>query len=109
MDERPEAQWARAFLAGCQGMSDLGEAKKGDRTVRDALWPGAEARASAVETGQNRALALATAVRTAKEGAQATRHIAARRGRSSYLGDRALGHPDPGAVAVGVWLEACGG
>jgi hypothetical protein len=56
--------------------------------------------------GQNRALALAAAVRAAKEGAQATRHIVARRGRSSYLGDRALGHPDPGAVAVGVWLEA---
>jgi dihydroxyacetone kinase len=75
----------------------------------DALWPAAEALASAVETGQNQALALATAVRAAKEGAQATRHIVARWGRSSYLGDLALGHPDPGAFAVGVWLEACEG
>ena len=90
-------------------MSDLGGAKKGDRTMRDALWPAAEALASAVETGQNRALALAAAVRAAKEGAQATRHIVARRGRSSHLGDRALGHPDPGAVAVGVWPEALRG
>jgi triose/dihydroxyacetone kinase / FAD-AMP lyase (cyclizing) len=109
MDERPEAQWARAFLAGCQGMSDLGGAKKGDRTMLDALWPAAEALASAVETGQNRAQALAAAVQAAKDGAEATRHIVARRGRSSYLGDRALGHPDPGAVAVGVWLEAMRG
>jgi dihydroxyacetone kinase len=74
----------------------------------DALWPAAEALASAVETGQNRALALATAVRAAKEGAQATRHIVARRERSSYLGDRALGHPDPGAVALGVGWKLAG-
>ena len=109
MDERPEAQWARAFLAGCQGMSYFGEPKKaiGQCWMPCGLQP--EALASAVETGQNRALALAAAVRAAKEGAQATRHIVARRGRSSYLGDRALGHPDPGAVAVGVWLEALRG
>ena len=84
MDERPEAQWDRAFLAGCQGMSDLGEPKKaiGQCWMPCGLQP--EALASAVETGQNRALALAAAVRAAKEGAQATRHIVARRGRSSY-------------------------
>ena len=106
MDERPEAQWARAFLAGCQGMSDLGGAAKGDRTMLDALWPAAEAFASAVESGQDRAQAWAAAVQAAKEGAEATRHVVARRGRSSYLGDRALGHSDPGAVAVGIWLES---
>ncbi len=39
MGERPEAQWARAFLAGCQGMSDLGGTANGDRTMLDALWP----------------------------------------------------------------------
>jgi dihydroxyacetone kinase len=106
MGERPEAQWARAFLAGCQGMSDLGGAAKGDRTMLDALWPAAEAFASAVESGQDRAQAWAAAVQAAKEGAEATRHVVARRGRSSYLGDRALGHSDPGAVAVGIWLES---
>ena len=106
MGERPEAQWARAFLAGCQGMSDLGGAAKGDRTMLDALWPAAEAFASAVESGQDRAQAWAVAVQAAKEGAEATRHVVARRGRSSYLGDRALGHSDPGAVAVGIWLES---
>ena len=105
----PRHSGLERFSPGCQGMSDFLEAKKGDRTMLDALWPAAEALASAVETGQNRALALATAIRAAKEGAQATRHIVARRGRSSYLGDRALGHPGPGAVGVGVWLEACGG
>ena len=80
-------------------MSDLGGAAKGDRTMLDALWPAAEVFAS-TENGQSRAQAWATAVRAADEGAQATRHAIARRGRSSYLGDRALGHPDPGAVAL---------
>jgi hypothetical protein len=61
MDERPEAQWDRAFLAGCQGMSYLGEPKKaiGQCWMPCGLQP--EALASAVETGQNRALALAAA------------------------------------------------
>ena len=88
-------------------MSDLGGAAKGDRTMLDALWPAAEALASAVENGQSRAQAWATAVRAADAGAQATRHVIARRGRSSYLGDRVLGHPDAGAVAVGIGLKLC--
>jgi dihydroxyacetone kinase len=105
-DESPAAQWARAFLAGCQGMTDLGGAKKGDRTMMDAIWPAAEAFAAAVEAGESSIHAWEKAVSAAKEGAQATRQMVPRRGRSSYLGQRVLGHADPGAVAVGIWLEA---
>ena len=105
-DESVAAQWARAFLAGCQGMTDLGGAQKGDRTMMDAIWPAAEAFAAAVKAGETRSQAWAKAVSAAKEGAQATRQMTPRRGRSSYLGQRVLGHADPGAVAVGIWLEA---
>jgi len=62
----------------------FGGAKKGDRTMLDALWPAAR---SARERCRNRTKSSArvgSCVRAAKEGAQATRHIVARRGRSSY-------------------------
>ena len=109
MDERPEAQWARAFLAGCQGMSGFGGSQKRRSDSAGCLVAGSRSARERCRTGQNRALALAAAVPAAKEGAQATRHLVARRGRSSHWGDRALGHPDPGAIAVGVWLEALRG
>ena len=50
--------------------------------------------------------ALRAAAAAATEGARATAGMMPRRGRSSYLGERALGHPDPGAEAVAVWLGA---
>ena len=50
--------------------------------------------------------ALQAAVSKAETGAEVTAQMKPRRGRSSYLGERALGHPDPGAVAVALWLRA---
>ena len=51
-------------------------------------------------------VALNKAVAVADRGAEATASMIPRRGRSSYLGDRALCRPDPGAVAVATWLRA---
>jgi triose/dihydroxyacetone kinase / FAD-AMP lyase (cyclizing) len=98
--------WAKAFLAGCEAVADLGGARRGDRTMLDALLPAAEAFQEAVRTGQNTADALRESAAAAQAGARATAAMAPRRGRSSYLGDRVLGHPDPGAEAVAVWLKA---
>jgi dihydroxyacetone kinase len=49
---------------------------------------------------------LVAAVEAAERGAEATAHLKPRLGRSSYLGDRVLGHPDPGAKAIAFWLRA---
>jgi dihydroxyacetone kinase len=49
---------------------------------------------------------LGTAVAAAERGAAATAQMKPRLGRSSYLGDRVLGHPDPGAQAIAIWLRA---
>jgi dihydroxyacetone kinase len=49
---------------------------------------------------------LLAAAKEAKRGAEATAQMMPRLGRSSYLGDRVLGHPDPGATAVAIWLDA---
>lgn len=90
------ADWPDAFTAGVTAISDLGGAEVGDRTMIDALRPAAFVADQGIDA----------ALEAAREGAEATRQQIARRGRSSYLGDRVVGHPDPGAVAVTVWLAA---
>jgi dihydroxyacetone kinase len=72
----------------------------------DALIPASEAFRAAIKTEQPLADVLRITAEAAKRGAQATTTMPPRRGRSSYLGDRVLGHPDPGAEAVALWLRA---
>jgi dihydroxyacetone kinase len=100
------AAWSAAFLAGCHGVAELGGAKAGDRTMLDALLPAAHTFAHAIGLKTASPLAWQSAVSAAREGATATQTMLARRGRSQYLGERVLTHPDPGAVAAAIWLEA---
>ena len=74
----------------------------------DALLPAATAFQEALASGAALALALGAGAAAAAAGARTTAAMMPRRGRSSYLGERALGHPDPGAEAVAVWLGALG-
>jgi dihydroxyacetone kinase len=104
-DELGPRQWAAAFAAGTDGVRQVGGAAVGDRTMVDALIPAVEAFAAGLDSGDWRP-ALDGAIRAARDGAAGTAALRARLGRSSYLGDRVLGHPDPGAQAVVVWLEA---
>jgi dihydroxyacetone kinase len=90
------ASWPDTFAAGVDGVRDLGGASVGDRTMVDALQPAAEAAPDGLDA----------VVDAAQRGTHSTRALRARRGRSSYLGDRVEGHPDPGAVAVTAWLAA---
>jgi dihydroxyacetone kinase len=98
--------WAAAFRAGCEGIMELGGARPGDRTMLDALVPASEALQAGLDAGLEPLAALREAARAARAGAKATALLSARRGRSSYLGERVLGCPDPGAVAVAIWLRA---
>jgi dihydroxyacetone kinase len=98
--------WAAAVQAGVDGVRLVGGAAVGDRTMVDALAPAATTFAATLDAGGSWPQALDAAVRAAREGAADTASIRARLGRSSYLGDRVLGHPDPGAQAVAVWLAA---
>ena len=98
------ARWAEALEEGCRAISELGGAKPGDRTMLDALDPFVRFLKSA-GANVSREVLLA-AVGQAKRGAEATAQMRPRLGRSSYLGDRVLGHPDPGAEAVVIWLQA---
>jgi len=87
-----------AFAHGAGRLMAIGGAKPGDRTMVDALAPAADV------LGAGGSLAEAAAA--ARRGADATAEITAHLGRSSYLGERALGVPDPGAVAIATLLEA---
>jgi dihydroxyacetone kinase len=72
----------------------------------DALMPACDAFETALAGGATVPRALAAAADAAEAGAAETASLVPRRGRSSYLGKRAVGHPDPGARAVAVWTGA---
>src|SRR4029453_13961174 len=100
----PEA-WADAFRLAVEAVSELGGAVPGDRTMLDALFPAATALSAALSAGQSADTALAACVAAAEKGAEATIAMQPKLGRASYLGDRAAGVADGGAVAVSVWLK----
>jgi dihydroxyacetone kinase len=98
-----KAQWVQAMAEGCQAISELGGAKPGDRTMLDALDPFVNTLKQESETTSQ---AVWAAVEAAEQGTAATAQMRPKLGRSSYLGDRVLGHPDPGARAGSIWLRA---
>ncbi|HJE66967.1 dihydroxyacetone kinase family protein [Pseudomonas oryzihabitans] len=104
--ERPTlAQWAEAFDGGVQALAELGGAQPGQRTMLDALRPAADALLAGALAGASPTQAFAAALAAAREGAEATAEMLPAQGRASYLGERARGIPDGGAVAVVCWLE----
>lgn len=101
--------WAEAFEHGVAAVSELGGAKAGDCTMLDALFPAVAAFKAGLSRGDGMAAAWAAAVAAAEAGAASTAGMRPRLGRGSYLGDRAVGVEDPGAVAVGIWVRALAG
>jgi dihydroxyacetone kinase len=107
-DGSPRA-WATAFEGACDAISELGGAKAGDRTMLDALYPAAAAFRQVIEQGKSWMDAVTAAASAAEQGVQRTAQMVPRRGRSAYIGERALGFPDPGAEAIAVWLRGIAG
>jgi dihydroxyacetone kinase len=97
--------WAEALDKGCLAISELGGAKLGDRTMLDALDPFVKALKKSIGDKTPHE-AFVAAVEAAERGVEATAQMKPRLGRSSYLGDRVLGHPDPGAKAITILLRA---
>jgi len=98
--------WAQAFEDGVVAIGALGGAQPGDRTMIDALAPAASTVSRQVRDGAPLGDILKAAALAAETGAAATAGMAPRLGRASYLGQRALGVADGGAVAVAIWLRA---
>jgi dihydroxyacetone kinase-like protein len=89
-----------------QAIRQLGKAEVGDKTMLDALAPAAETLRARVDDGASLSDALAAACEAAEAGAQATTQLRARKGRASYLGERSIGHQDPGATSAVYILRA---
>jgi dihydroxyacetone kinase len=98
--------WTEALGYACDAIRELGGAKPGDRTMLEALIPFTQTLEEESSRGKPMAQSVEAAAAAAERGAQETARMLPRRGRSSYLGERALGHPDPGAVAASIWLSA---
>jgi dihydroxyacetone kinase-like protein len=99
------AQLAGALEAALAAIKELGAAEVGDKTIVDALEPAVAALRTALGAGEPLARALGAAAAAAEEGAQATVPLQARKGRASYLGERSVGHKDPGATSTALIMR----
>ena len=100
--EPTRADLAKAFRAAILAVQARGKAERGNKTMLDVLHPVAEA----LEAGTFSAAAL---TRTAHDAAEATKPLKAIRGRASFLGDRSIGHMDPGARSSALLIETVAG
>lgn len=106
VDDPQPLHWHGALLAAADAIAELGGAKAGDRTMLDALYPAAQAYKEALEAGMSAAQAVEAMHAGASRGADETAALRANAGRAAYLGERALGVRDGGAVAVAIWMDA---
>ena len=97
---------AGALDAGLAAVVDLGAAAPGDKTMVDALGPATATLRARMVDGASVAQAAAAAAEAAEAGAAATVPMQARKGRASYLGERSIGHQDPGATSAALIVRA---
>ncbi len=96
-----------AVIAGAlEGIQARGKATTGEKTMVDAWTPALEAARAAAESGSGAAAVFEAAATAAEAGAAATEPLRATKGRASYLGERSIGHLDPGAVSTSLILRA---
>lgn len=104
-DHVDPAQLGEALEAAVAGVVELGAAQPGDKTMVDALQPAVDAYLAALDGGEL-ADALAAATAAAEQGMRDTVPMLARKGRASYLGERSIGHQDPGATSAAIIIAA---
>lgn len=101
------------FLAGFQlaieGIMQRGRSTRGEKTMLDSMIPAKEAMEAKWNETQDAKAAFAAGVAAAWEGVEYTKTIAATKGRASYIGERSIGHQDPGATSITMVLEIAAG
>lgn len=103
------SDFLEAFQAAIEGIQARGKSTKGEKTMLDAMIPAKEAMQESWGSVQDVKAAFAAGVKAAMEGVEYTKTIAATKGRASYLGERSIGHQDPGATSFTMMLEVIGG
>jgi dihydroxyacetone kinase-like protein len=96
----------QALQAGLEGIVTRGRAEPGDKTMYDALAPAVAALSAGLEEGESLATSVRRAATAAAEGRDATSDMLALKGRASYLGERSVGHIDPGSASAALMLSA---
>lgn len=105
-DEFSTPLFAELFESGLNGIVQLGKAAPGDKTLVDVLTPAVAALKKAANDGSPLAASLHAALDAAETGLKATISMQARKGRASYLGERSIGHQDPGATSTYMLIKA---
>lgn len=96
------ADWADVLAAGVKGVAGRGKAQPGEKTMLDALTPAV----AAARTAPGLTAALKASALAAEQGVEATVPMLATKGRASYLGERSIGHADPGATSAALLLSS---
>jgi len=99
-------QLVEVLAAALASVKDLGTASLGDKTMVDALEPAVNTLRERIAAGDPLPEALNQAAAAAEVGMRATIPIQARKGRASYLGERSVGHQDPGATSTALIMRA---
>lgn len=98
--------FASALRAGLGGVVTRGKAESGDKTMVDVLGPALDAFDAAIAVSSDIASAAHAAYAAAQTARDATEALLARKGRASYLGERSIGHIDPGAASTSLLFQA---
>ena len=105
-----DASGRNALLAGLYaaigGVQSLGKGVAGEKTMLDALLPALAAGREASDAGHDPGALVRSMADAAEAGAAATIPMLATKGRASYLGERSIGHQDPGATSAALLLRA---
>ena len=105
-EEFGSAELTSALDAALDGVVELGAAQEGEKTMVDALAPAVRTLRESLAGGASLAEAVQAAFEAGEEGMKATVPLQASKGRASYLGERSIGHQDPGATSTVLILGA---
>lgn len=105
-EELSDEDLVAVLQSSVDGVIQRGRAQPGDKTMIDALTPAMTALRAAVDNGRGVVGAMEDAVGAAEQGMKDTIPLQARKGRASYLGERSIGHQDPGATSSYLILNA---
>ena len=103
--EMTAEDFSAILKAAIAGIQKRGKAVRGEKTMLDALIPASEIFDEKIAEGSDIVTALTAACEEAEKGIEFTKTIRATKGRASYLGDRSIGHQDPGATSATLTLE----
>lgn len=99
------ANWVLAFEDGTMGVSLIGRSTEGEKTMLDALFPAVRAMQEKLEEGLSLPEIFLAGATAAENGVEFTKTISANKGRAAYIGQRSIGHQDPGATTVMLILQ----